>query len=209
MRCKIPTADLQQKLHDTICRYKGEPVYCLVNRGISIDLYHMYNTREPFAKIKATDPDFDISGVPLGYIQKTPFEVLYLTRVAVRKTKQGLDTRNIRARRIFNQEAQKANNDYIFTESFVKMVKNDYVSLAQALKELRENFAKSPKSQSQKAISRNIAMWIDEMGRINIYYKNDFVGWMQPDKNVVHVPSNDMGWVVSKYLSHELSWKID
>lgn len=208
MRCKIPSADLQQKLHDTICRYNGFPVYCTVNRT-TIDLYHLTDTRTPFTKIKASDPAFDISGVPLGYLQKSPTEIFYLTRFPARKTKQGLDVKYIRVRDIRGNEARKATLDLVFNQNFVDMVKGKYPPLSDSLKTLRDHYARNPKAQAQIAISRNIAMFIDEMGRINIYYKNDFVGWMQPDKNVVHVPSNDMGWVVSKYLSHELSWKID
>lgn len=209
MRCKIPSADLSLKLNDSICRYKGEPVYIRVD-GSRLLLYTMTQTNSPFANIKGNDPDFDISSVPLGYVQYKG-EVGYLTRIPVRKTKQGLDARSVRVRRIVDNAAlSKVNStNFIYSQGFIDMVGKKYPNLGDAVKELRGKYSKDEKCQAQIAISRDIAMWINEMGIINIHYKGDFVGWVEPDGNVVHVPSNDRGWVVSRYLSSEFSWKID
>lgn len=206
MRCKIPSADLSLKLHDSICRYKGEPVYIRVDRA-GLYLYKLTNTSTQFAIIKPNDPDFDISSVPLGYVQAKN-EVVYLTRIPVRKTKQGLDIRSIRVRKLVDNAAysKSSNTAYVFQQGFIDMVTGKAPELKDSLKELRGKYAKDEKCNAQVVVSRNIAMWINEMGIINIHYKGDFVGWVQPNGDVVHVPSTGKGWVVSKYLSHELSW---
>lgn len=209
MRCKIPSADLSLKLNDSICRYKGEPVYIRVD-GSSLLLYHVTQTHDPFVKIKASDPDFDISGVPLGYVQ-VKGDVVYLTRTPVRKTKQGMDVRSTIIRRVTdNSIISRGNNShYVFSQGFVDMVANKYPDLNDSIKMIRGKYARDEKCLAQVAISRDIAMWINEMGIINIHYKGEFVGWVEPNGDVVHVPSGGKGWVVSRFLSSVFSWKID
>jgi hypothetical protein len=89
------------------------------------------------------------------------------------------------------------------------MVKNDYPKLPDAMKMLRGLHAKDPSQVYQVAIRRDIAIEINQMGIINVHYKRSFVGWIQPDKNIVHIPKSDLSWVISKYLSDHLDWVVD
>lgn len=213
MKCNIPVNDLGQKLDSTVCRYKGQPVFVRVlDRGV-ITLYELPQAKKAIGNISANDPDFDIASVPLGYMQAEK-QVYYLTRSPQRRVKQGVESRTLR----YDLLAPGSNNSFkysmnagqiIVSKGFADMILGNYPDLMVSLKALRKDWANDPKENSARAVNRNIAMYINEVGVINVYYKQDFVGWIQPDKFVVHVPSNDWGWVVSRYLSHELSWKID
>lgn len=222
MRCKIPSRDLALKLNDTICRYKGEPVWVKVVDG-GLYLYHIEEintTGRYFTTIKSTDPAFDVASVPLGYLQgegTNKHKVYYLSRVPIRKVKQGLPLNAIRSNQMGEDDQGGAlgrllkgnGGGSILTKSFVRMVRNEYPRLPDSMKMLRGLHAKDPSQVYQVAIRRDIAIEINQMGIINVHYKRNFVGWIQPDKNIVHIPKSDLSWVISKYLSDHLDWVVD
>jgi hypothetical protein len=215
MRCKIPARDLALKLNETICRYRKEPVWVRVLDEM-IYLYKLDEVNSSgryFAIIKPNDPDFDVAGVPLGYLQGESIykhRVYYLSRIPIRKVKQGLPLNAIKAVQV-GQEDTGPRLKLPFsplTKSFICMVKNEYPKLADLMKMLRGLHAKDSTQIYQAAVSRDVAIEINQMGIINVYYKKVFVGWMQPDKNTVHIPKSELSWVISKYLS-ELDWIVD
>lgn len=212
MKCRIPDADLGQKLHETICRYKGHPVWVKIREGQEIHLYKTNDVQQRWAIISKDDADFDISNVPLGYINGSQEKrVYYLTRVPVRRTKQGLSSQNLRIHNLpgFNDALRKPTyNQIMFSPGFADMVLGKYPPLETVMKELRTNL-KNKGDFGQMAVSREIALSIDKVGLIFVYYKNEYIGWIQPDKFTVHVHSDGVAWVVSKYLSHILGWEID
>lgn len=211
MRCNIPARDLAQKLDGTICRYKGDPVLVRVDDAV-LNLYPVTDTRgKRIARINPSDPDFDIAGVPLGYIQSADnINVWYLSRIPVRRTKQGLEPRSVRVRNISgtNVDHKTPAQIVIYTEGFKQMVLNQYIPLGDAMKLLRDRWASDSTPAWQVAISRNIALGIDKQGIIKVFYKTEYVGWIAPDQFTVNVKADAFSWVVSKYLSHELDWKV-
>lgn len=217
MRCRIPERDLGLKLNDTICRYKGEPVWVRVEGG-TIYLYKLPDVNTSgrwFTTIKSNDPDLDVASVPLGYMQgdgNNRNSVFYLSRIPIRKVKQGLPLTAIKSVQVgddSNGPRGKAPSGAYLNNSFVRMVKNDYPKLPDAMKMLRGLHSKDSSKVYQAAISRDIAIEINQMGIINVHYKKVFVGWIQPDKNIVHVPTSELSWVISKYLSEHLDWVVD
>lgn len=206
MKCNIPAADLAQKLNDTVCRYKSEPVYVRVEKS-KLHLFKIDSTGAALAVIKADDPDFDVAGPPLGYIQLGR-KVQYLTRFPLRRTKQGLDVRAIRSKDLAGESLGLSKLN-VFSPSFKNMLQGEYPDLGDALKSLRADYAQNNRCNSEIAVTRNIAMSINEIGVINVYYKNNLVGYIQPDKFTVHVSNSEWSWVISKFLSHELTWEVD
>lgn len=212
MRCRIPEADLGQKLHDTVCRYKGQPVWIKVRDG-EIHGYELPGAGKLIGRIMKDDVDFDISNVPLGYVNSANRgeKVYYLTRIPVRRTKQGLSNQNLKLNSLpklpFNGKLAGATS-ILISNGFVDMVNNSYPQLEDAMKLLRKNLVEHG-IEGQIAIRRDIALSIDKAGIVFVYYKNDYIGWIQPDKFIVHVISNGVSWIVSKYLSHVLGWEID
>lgn len=208
MLCKIPNRDLQQKLNATVCMYAGKPVWVEVVGATVIiaDLPGGDNRRE----IKASDPLFDVSTPPLGYCDASP--VKYLTRIPARRSVQGLSHRSLRSERLpigFNQQRVEGTGDRIFfTRGFVDMVINKYRPLEDTLKYLRGKINNHPEEMLDAAVSRNIALQINKLGIIHVFYKQDLVGWIAPDDIVVNVKSDEKGWIVSRYLAHGLTWEI-
>lgn len=211
MRCRIPEVDLGQKLHDTICRWKDQPVWVKIRDG-QIHLYKLPGGGEFLTEIKREDPLFDISNVPLGYVNSATKgeRVYYTTRIPIRRTKQGLSNQNLKVSSLPKLVSGKlvGGLNVMMSNGFVDMVNNKYPPLEDAMKLLRTNLAEHG-LEGQIAIRRDIAMSIDKAGIIFVYYKNDYIGWIQPDKFIVHVISNGVSWVVSKYLSHILGWEVD
>jgi hypothetical protein len=90
------------------------------------------------------------------------------------------------------------------------MIKGKYPDLDKTLKELRDAWKKDYKVVKEKAVTRNIALSINEVGIISVYYKNSYIGYILPnDETTVIVPNREDAWLISRYLGHELSWKVD
>ncbi len=214
MRNNIPSRDLFQKLNGTICCYKGIPYHVEVphtERTINeIFLTHIYDSGVKTLKISPDDPEFDISNLPLGFMKSNSGHVYYLSRPTVRRTRQGTDSRWLRVTPLVPgvNPAYKA-GDLVYSKGFYDSVMGNFTPLRENLENLRKFHKQNPAGNHQSVINRNIAMWIDAMGRINVHYKEEFVGWIQPDKFTVHVPNSDKAFLVSKYLSAELGWEID
>lgn len=208
MKCTIIPNDISQKMAESIFKYQGRPYYVRHSGGNKIDLYELQNaTGHIVYTIKYDDDGLDFSSIPLGYVNLKPYvAVVYLTRVPVRKVKQGINTSNTKMNSLPGSLKKGYNmTSTLFSEGFVNMAIEKYPSLEESLEKLRKKDSKS----GEVAISRSIALMIDEQDIIKVFYKNEYVGWIQPGKFLVHVKSDGLGWVVSKYLSHILGWQID
>lgn len=228
MRCNIPNADLHQKLHDTVGRYKGIPYYIMVpengrRAGNDLVLSPLAQRGEgPNSfRIKSNDPDFDVASPPIGYInvkethpddpygKKSIDKVYYMTRTPVRRVKQGLYPQLVKAVRVNGKNQNKHSSAALmFTTSFADMVMNTYPDVKTAINNLREAYAKDPRANAEIPVSRDIALCIGDTGTISVYFKTEPVGWIEPDKFIVNVIDKKMGWVIETYLSDVLGWEI-
>lgn len=222
MKNTIQQQDVQQKLDSCIFRYKGVPYY-VRGKGSSLSLYHLYDSGGASAHtIHYNDPDLDISSIPLGYVnvpnpnEKGTFLVSYFTRIPIRRVKQGVTTENTNMSALPGANKMAGKNNVMFSKAMVDSIMGDFPKLDVALKDLRKLVAQKDAEILQGknvrfeiAISRSIALVIDQMGIIRAYHKNVYIGWIAPDDYIIHVKSNDLGWIVSKYLHHILGWKVD
>lgn len=212
MKCTIPDRDLHQKLHDTICRYKGVPVWVQTEgRGADLHLSPLTSRARTSQIIQSTDPEFDVASVPLGYVNfgKEEKRVYYLSRIPARRVKQGLCIRSVMVETISGRRKADVNaQTLICTKNFVEAVQGIYPDLNASLEELRKNL-KDNDQIGEIAITRDVAIEITKVGIIMVYFKKENVGWVQPNKFLVHVKEHRLGWVVSRYLSHGLSWEIE
>ncbi len=214
MKNTIIPADVNQKLDGCVFRYKGVPYMVRAGGGgAQVTLYELTNPHKIYAQIKYNDPDLDISSVPLGYVNRVMFDdVSYLIRNPIRRVKQGVNEQNTKVVPLPGRPRLVNVHNFIWSQGFIDAVTNKFPPLDVALKSLRQrlNVVNMQEIRYQSmAISRDIALMIDEMGIITVFYKNNYVGWIQPNKDIVHVKSNELGWVVSRYLSHILGWVID
>lgn len=213
MKCNIHTVrDLSQKIGESVCRYKKIPYWVRIEEDRhGRPLIQLCDIGDGTVKhsIKYDDPDFDISSVPLGYCQKhDDCKVSYLIRLSLRRVRQGVCAQNVRCIPI--QGVSWAGPSYIIrTKAFYNMVVGDYIPLDVGLDTLRKRLKDDKEFIGEVAISRKIALSINKLGIVNVYFKQELVGWMEPDKFVVHIPHSDLATIVSKYLSHVLGWEID
>lgn len=204
--------DLEQKLSLSLCRYKGEPVWVGNARSKTLPLYSFPSRKEIVAEISFNDEEFDTASPPLGYVNYKDI-VYYITRAPIRRTRQGIDTRSITVHDLRNRTGIISSGQreaIFFSEPFKNMIKGKYPDLDKTLKELRDAWKKDYKVIKEKAVTRNIALSINEVGIISVYYKNSYIGYILPnDETTVIVPNREDAWLISRYLGHELSWKVD
>lgn len=224
MKNNITESDLGQKLHDTVCRYQGDPVYVTVHnakKGI-LNLWDLveYNKirgglqgaeKIKPLEIKHDDPDFDISGIPLGYVQSDKdWRVTYVSRIPARRVKQGVCANHIRCMPPVEGTSNYTNSyGIMFTQGFKNMVLDTYPSLEEQMKGLRKACEEQREFNGEAAISRDICISINSLGVISVYFKNQLVGWIPPGKTQVYVKASDLAWVISKFLGHVLGWQIE
>lgn len=204
MRCKFPERDLAQRLDATICRFRGLPVYVRVT-GRGLTLYSLPSGgKKALYEIRADDPEFDISTIPLGYVQIAPDIVVYTSRRPQRLYKQGLASESISWKFTNNNNNHRVPINF-FNVAFENMVLGAYPDLRDALHILRKS-----DTEKEVAISRDIALkYNPNLKIISVYFKGEDaeVGWIVPDTNIVIVPSSEKGWIVSQNLVG-FSWEI-
>lgn len=205
MKCNIPANDLGQRLNDTVCRYKGLPVRVRYAGDSNLELYNLTGKR-PTLVIPSTDPELDISGMPLGYVQLSSDTVAYASRKSARIYKQGVTSECLVMNWITPSKSKNVLVN-IFSASFENMFLNKYPSLEDAKKLLRVPNTQS--SITEIAISRDVALSYDhDMQFTYVHYKAKRVGYIIKDENTVITPSSDYAWLISKNLS-SFAWKVE
>lgn len=197
MRCKIPDRDLQARLDRTFCLYEGRPYYIIVD--VPYINLHDIPSQNFYKTIKSNDPLFDISTIPLGYMQYSPERVVYLSRTPGRIFKQGVNLDNLK--NYFLDPTVRGGKIDVFCKEFVSLIEGKYPLVTDALQLLQED-----KTYREIAVSRDIALVRNDL-IIIVYFKNKQVGWIPPNQQIVIVPSTDNAWVISRYLS-ELKWEV-
>lgn len=216
--CIIP-ADQNQRFNGTIICYKGVPYY--VSMDGPVMLLYSLEQMNPGAgvrpriahKVDPYDDDVDISSIPLGFVNFAGLQsVVYCYRMPKRKFQQGISEHTCHFEwlpdhtKVEGQQRVYRMRDVLYTLEFIASVTQQYPTLEEALKTLKD--WKETYKRGEVAISRDVALAIDAMGIIRVYYKNSQVGWIPPGKCIVNVPSTEMGWIVSMYLSG-FKWEIN
>jgi len=211
MKCNFNNADLENNLDRTICRYAGVPVIVSCEGGNNLILYRLDNAAgDPFARIKSTDDDFDISTPPLGYAQWNQESVIYVSRLPVRKWKQGLSLENTKAVALPRGNADPQNVPFDFRHKAISnMMQSIYPDFKSVLKQLKK--ADLP---IEIAVSNNCALKkIITRRTVNVYYKNELVGFipeieLESLRPKVIVPNSLLGKIISLYL-HHFDWEVN
>ena len=203
MPCRYTTGrDLADRLDGTICMYKDEPVLVGFHSEDSLILYHPV-TNIKLTTIHPADEHFDISSQELGYINLKDGDtnlVMYITRPPHKRWRQGLTYgsltyQDIKGKNIYPHHVPMEH--VIRSQGFYDMLVDNYPSIKEAL----ENYEVC-------AISKSVALEKTPSGVVQVYFKNQNVGYLLPGTNRVCVPSSDMGWIVSKFLQ-QFSWEVE
>lgn len=211
MRCKIPAADLTQRLDHTICMYKDFPYYVRVN-GEALKLFDMVDTDTLVHLISPDDPFLDVATPPLGYSQLTPVSVVYLSRKPHRKFKQGIDFGALQVDAI--PGSPFGGGKLRFHSTCVrKTIVREYPSLRQCLKKLEGNLKNLDHDQIELAISPDCAVVLTRKNLVKVFYQQTEVGYINTNdlgstKPTVIVPNSSMGWIISQYLQ-DFAWNVE
>lgn len=190
--------DFSARLHGTICRYERVP-YKLHVDGREIHLVDI-NSGDIFKTINPRDKLLDVSSVPLGYMNLRETAV-YVRRQPTREIyRQGVCDRNVTFH-CLGDDKNRIRGISIVSKEAVKMMMSIYPDLPTCLKKLRSREVVSI------ATSNTVALSINDIGVINVYNRNDLIGYMAPDSDIVNVPNDEMGWLVSTEIG-TLGWAV-
>lgn len=193
LKNKINPDDYSARFNDSICRFKGEPYRVQVHSRTRFDLIPLTN-RGDVITINPQDDDFDISSIPMGYMNHNGIAVSCVRRSQRRYT-QGVTQRNVSFFSISGERSPNHDGISVYSTAVHAMVMNSYPSVESAIETLR-----SGKAQSI-AISRRVALEINRMGVISVYVMYRMLGWIPPEKDYVVLEDSK----VSEVLRDELS----
>ena len=205
MKAKYLAQDWEARLHGGIVRWIDKPVRIMID-GNGLSLYDIAEGGLLVQGIDPLDDRLDISSVPLGYINHT--RAVYLARSPLRRYKQSVDIRGVRAYVLAAKEfIDSGQGELIFTDAYKKSYDpNGWPTVPRVL----EVLSKAGRAHSL-AISREVAMSVDRSDdpkNINVFWKFDHVGTVEIGTNVVKVLETDMSFLVSKELSKYVGWEI-
>lgn len=161
---RLTPEDLDLRLNNTICRYKGHPYYVQTGRADGrnsypkISLYKLDGTMSRPINVDHTSDEFDDSSPPLGYMNYNN-QAIYLKRVPHRLQNQGVRQESI-------MSIPSTRGHWFTSVSMESCILGRYPSQDQAMSTLQD--AGSPYGV---AIHRHIALsWIDSR-TLGLYYK--------------------------------------
>ena len=166
------TADIRQKLHNSLVFYNGIPVYCTNNgESSSIKIYGlMLNESEnsKFIKeIEYDDPKLNIQSPRIGYVNKTENTVVYLSRIPSRQFHIGLTYNTVEFRTIVGTKAEGFKNWPFIPQLHDSMI-DKYPNATNILNRL---YKPANKTWSQ-AFTRTLAFGFSEQSGLKLFHKN-------------------------------------
>lgn len=214
MPCLYETVgDLTDRLHGTICRYKGKAGYVSVQSKNEIWLMNICNQGTVLFRFKPNDPDFDISSAEIGYMN---FEVnpdmlkyyrkedylpcvLWFDRMPQRRYRQGLYSECLEMSGINGQSARPNYQGMAMSSrGMADMIEGSYPPFRPALAVIR-----NPKFEvSEIALSKDVALQATESRMVLVYIRCNNIGWIAPGEQTVTIkPDAPEGWLIRKMLS--------
>lgn len=182
MKPFIRQEDASNRLNNTVCFYKGKPVYVTVSVDFPtndihiVDFGAMVSGRKTTPKIiNVTDKEFDPFPRPLGYINYVGYAV-YVGRLPERRPKQGL---SMDAICVVNENPGGWNGRTLFnTEDFYNMLINKYPSFQEALASLDDG-------NTSCAFHRECAIsYIARTRSVGLIYRGRMIGLYNRTKGI-------------------------
>lgn len=159
--------DVQMYLDGTLCMYKGLPVYVDVGHGDGKKIMVRYVGTDKNELIDYTSDYFDYRSLELGYLQYNA-SAYYFERSPARKTKQGIAYENSMG--TSPAGGRIGVHDVAMTTAMRDCILGKHMTEDEALRGLLGGMYKSA------AVSRNIALQVEEGSKISLWHKNHKVG---------------------------------
>lgn len=177
------TADIKQKINGTIIMYDNIPVYCQ-NSGDStrIEVYGLLTDKSDnsiFRKTLEYDDDKFIYQSPrIGYVNKAPNNVVYVSRIPSRQFHLGL-THNILEYRTITGTKTAGFAKWPFVKELHEAIINTYPTALEVLKRLH----KVDNTSWSQAFSRTLAFGFSEQNGLKLFHKNTPIAYFNPKKS--------------------------
>lgn len=169
--------DVSMRLHRTVCRYQGKPVYVEVDMRDPVNTVRL--TSVPLnggfrgKKVLTTDPDFVHRSPELGYVQSKwngKEDCYYYARSPKRKQQQGLSAGNVD---VLNEHGPPF-SDVWMSESFYNLIVNVFPTYDEALKRVLDGDVKGV------AIHRHACIRRMDGHNISLFFKERMVAIYHP-----------------------------
>ena len=187
--------DARLRLHQTVCLYKGKPVYVRLDNEDHETPYECkiwelskVNKGVRAKTIDYRDKDFNAKEIELGYCQ-AGMTAVYLSRLPVRQNQQGLKHDNILS--------EPGNIPYEFySDNMEHCIIGKHRPLKTALAMLNDGYEKIP-------LSRILAVgWLDRT-KIALYYKEQIVALKEDTTNRFNIISSKTSSFVMRIIDKQ------
>ena len=199
MQPKYLEQDVSQRLNKGVIFYKEEPYFVnsVYDSGQSLVLLPLKNLKSKGSRVATNDTNIDVSSKELGYINFNA-EAVYVRRIPLRRYKQSISPEALEGyipSRNNSSKYRGSMRNLVISAAGHSMFVGSYPKIDNALKSIASGVVRSI------AISRNVALSINQMGIVYIYYKTDQVGYLDVANSKVLVPSDEFAYIISKHLS--------
>jgi hypothetical protein len=163
--------DVRRYLHNTICMYKGLPVWVTVPADVLPDMVmtHPLDGSRRGKSADHTKDDFDYSSVRLGYLQYRG-DAYYLQRVPDRGNKQGVSSEHLVS--VPKVPGGGFPNQALMSKEMQDCILGTYPTFAEALAAVKDGDVRS------HAFCRTMAVgWLGS-SQVGLYYKGRLVATM-------------------------------
>jgi len=203
MKAKYIPLDYQARLHGGVILWDNVPHIIQVDGS---DLHILDLTSQDYVarRINPHDDRLDIGSIELGYIN-TEQGAYYLSRMPARQFQQSITRKSIveyflSIRGI--EATGRGRSEWLYTKAFRESYTKKYPSFNRAVELIQTE------GRSSVALSRDVAITVDDLGTVKVFHKLEPVGVITSGSNVVRVPNSEKGWIVSMYLDG-FGWEID
>ncbi len=184
--------EAKQKLGDSVVLFDGRPVYIYSSdisgdrvRLIFVDLPLPKKSEYRFEFIDHPSWDFRSLGSKLGYVNyfdknSEKWDIVYLSRVPVRTSRQGLDSKTVSCRLPIWTENGIDWSHLLYTEPFIDMFNNKRLSPTAAFQKLMSD----PDEYNSISFSKKFALYYDQVNPPNLIYRNKKIGYTEDGLSV-------------------------
>lgn len=182
--------DASMRLHQTVCLYKGEPVFVQFNEegsATKVTISYFDESKRRPKTIHYTDPEFTYEPIRLGYMN-TKGNTYFLSRSPVRRQKQGLT---------YNSISVSPKKSVFFSFPCLPLMKTiigDYPTLKQAFKWMDEGKVEGV------AVDRDVAFRRNDVDMYDILFKERTVGRYSLVTNQINWESTEMTSIIFRIL---------
>ncbi len=165
------TNDIRQKIDVSVIRFNGKAYYARHNgESDQITLYRVetQKTEEktPGKKISYDHPDLDFSSPPLGFMNYTPTNCMFLSRIPSRRFVSGLQGSALECTSL---NGQPCNLPFSFpwSDNLRKTIEDEYESAISILNRLKKH-----ESAWSQAFNRSLAFGYTKTNGLRLFHKH-------------------------------------